>query len=372
MTIEDRVRSSLSRVAEDVQPPVADVDQLRTGALGRRRRTRLAILAAAAVVATAALVAPQLARSTPQPVKPVPESRGAVWYDDAGLHHGGTVVDLAIDTAPVSLVLVQGGVLYCDDHTADIWYQPWHGRPHIIGHSEPSPNVIPVGPASDPQGTTAAWFDSETLIMYDTEHGKELARAHEPESRTPGGFRQNAMGNLIYYVDPDRVVWSNGSRVFSYDRASGATTVVGSSPGDTPALEDVGDGLSASTVDHGNRNLVVRDDAGQVVFSGPTLSGPVEFSPDGRYVAAIDDGAPQGTRYGPTVGDLTTGDTSDPPQSNTTYPYIGWAYGHTLMYLSFEQADGFDDFSGTLVTYDPRTQRAVTLPHRGTVVIPGT
>ena len=230
MSIEERIHGSLVAVADDITPPLADVNGIRAGAQRRRRRTRVGVVAAvAALIALSALV-PGLARSKPQPTTPFGTLPGAVWYDADGLHHGATVRPLAIDDAPLSLALVRDGVLYCDPATRMVWYQPWVGRSSAVGHSMKESqyvNGICLGPAGDPDGTTAAWFDHGQLVMYDTATGATKQLGRQPE---PALFRENTDGNRVFYVDADRVVWSARPGILSYDVNTNTTTVLWDSP----------------------------------------------------------------------------------------------------------------------------------------------
>ena len=186
----------------------------------RRRRIGIATVVTAAVALL--LLVPRLL-GTPEagPPTDLPGSvpNGAVWADADGLHLGHRVIALPFNAQErlcgeglfgrcspfTSLALVSGGVVY--DHAHRIWYQPWSGKPTVIGEADDARrrqtgNNLRWGPPGDPDGTTAAWFDGTELVMYDTASGTGLARAGQPAGSLPGPVRENGHGNYIVRSPP--------------------------------------------------------------------------------------------------------------------------------------------------------------------------
>jgi len=292
----------------------------------------------------------------------------AVWYDAAGLHHGTSVRPVAIDGPPVSLALVTDGVVYEEAGSLDIWYQPWSGTPRRIGSGTIQGSRLFIGPGSDPRGTTAAWFDGDTLVMYDTGRGVEIARKPQPERR-PSLDYENAMGSRIEYVDANRVVWmARTGSTFSFDRRSGSVTRLSREVMGQPYFVDVFPGLRAANANDERypEVLLTRDD-GKLVFHGGVGYDAARFSPDGRYLAVIDEPAESGF-YAPAVVDTRTGQRSVPVRS-TRYPWMGWAYDDTLMYLQ-QDPDDRHWGRGSLRVYDARTHRTTAVDSPGDVVLP--
>jgi hypothetical protein len=382
VSVEDSIRRTLVATASSVETPSIDLALLRSRAVraSRRRRAATAVVAVVAVVLMVLLLPRTFVRGDhPQPIGPPKEPHSirtgvanAVWYDAAGLHHGDTVVDLAPGVTPWSLALVQDGVLYRDGGSSDIWYRPWSGKARVVGQSAatPSGSGVALGPGSDAQGTTAAWFDDDDLVMYDTDTGAEIARKSQP-GRLPLVNRENAMGTRIDYVDRERVVWSAGDGgIYSFDRPSGAVTELGRYTTGQPYVVDVVPGLRA-TNSNGRQLAEVRltTEDGTLLYHGGVGTDPFRFSPDGRYLVVIAEptAASPAASYGPVVVDTESGRPAVPMKSRT-YPWIGWSYGHTLMYLQQRKEDEFG--AGRLVVYDATTHKARYVATRGTVVLP--
>src|ERR1700712_2557559 len=346
--------------------------------MGRSRRTAVQATAAVVVVLIGVLLwqrgvvgadvprdtTPRLSAKAPV-TGPAPAD--AVWYDAAGLHHGATVRPIAIDTPPVSLALVRGGVVYEEEGSLEIWYQPWSGGPRRIGTGTYLGSELFIGPGSDARGTTAAWFDRETLVMYDTARGAVLARKREPDRRPTLNY-ENAMGSRIDYVDRNRVFWTTQTVVYSFDRRSGSTRVVSRQAQGAPYLIDLVPGLRATNAnDERYPEVLLTRDGGKLVFHGGVGYDPIRFSPDGRYLVVIEEPAESGV-YAPLVVDTRTGRRVVPVRS-TTYPWVGWAYGHTLMYLQ-QDPDERHWGRGNLITYDARTRAVQHVTSPGDVVLP--
>ena len=110
-----------------------------------RRPTTMTVSAAVVVVLLAVLLWQRVvagadeprasARTTPATPATGPAPPAAVWYDDAGLHHGDTVRPVAIDTPRGGVWLLQPGIYDIDAGTHD---QPsrvtvFEGSAHFVG-----------------------------------------------------------------------------------------------------------------------------------------------------------------------------------------------------------------------------------------------
>jgi hypothetical protein len=355
MNVDERIRTTLTLEAGSVTPPGLDLTALRTraGQVRRRQRTLGVTLAAAAVAAAVGigvlLVPHPSSEPTPAPRPPKAVATGtppstAVWYDADGLHRGTRVYAVPGTAAPISIALVRGGAVYLVPSTLHIRYQPWHGVARDLGHGSREAGWL-LGPGSDPEGSTAAWFDGPDLVMYDTARHTEIARVPEPGRRVMP-YYENEFGTRFHYVDGRRVVWdAQDGRTLGYDRVTGRTTTV------TPRSSD---GQSPDVTRAG----------GTLRVSGASGNGPVRFSPDGRYLVSLDD---TGAAVTPVV-EAADG-TSWRAVASTTDASVGWGYGHTLMYLQSGGTGQFDD-PAPLLVYDARTRQVVAVEHRGEVILP--
>jgi hypothetical protein len=311
----------------------------------------LAAAAVAAAVGIGVVLVPHpSSEPTPAPRPPKAIALGtppstAVWYDADGLHHGTRVYAVPGTAAPISIALVRGGAVYLVPSTLHIRFQPWRGPARDIGRGSRESGWL-LGPGSDPDGTTAAWFDGRDLVMYDTARGAELARVAESGRRVMP-YYENEFGTRFRYVDSRRVVWdSQDGDTVAFDRATGRTRTL------SPAS-----GLG--------RSPDVTWDHGSFVFSSTQGSGPVRFSPDGRYIVSLER---TGTVVAPHI--VGTDDhTSWHAVGSTTDASVGWGYGHTLMYLQSGGTGQFDA-PAPLLVYDAATRRAVAIEHRGEVILP--
>lgn len=384
MNVDQRIRTTLTLEAGSVSPPELDLTELRVQAGRVRRRHRVtAVSVAAAAVAAAVGIGVVL---TPHPASdPSPAPRpdvirvptgapppGAVWYDADGLHHGTQVYAVPGTAAPISVALVRDGAVYLVPSTLHIRYQPWDGPAHDIGRGAREANWL-LGPGSDPEGSTAAWFDGRDLVMYDTTRGVEVARVAEP-GRPVMPYYENEFGTRFRYVDDRRVVWdARHGGVLMFDRATGRTTTVGRMTPHAPAPYSVDwrPGLRAwSGQAQGGAAVLTRAD-GTVLFSGARGNGPVRFSPDGRYLVTLDHPTTEGSAASAAEPVLVdTGDGSSwRPVTSTSDASVGWGYGHTLMYLQSGGTGQFDA-PAPLLVYDAQTRHLVAVDHRGEVILP--
>jgi hypothetical protein len=392
MTIEDRIRTAAHQVADEVEPPTLDIDLVRRRAHAGRRRKVVIAAAVAATVAVCLLVprllgspssAPDPVDRPPGPVDPPPGqvSRSApVWADADGLHLDNRVLDLKIDpqggpacglepacTGISSLALVDSGVVYGDQESRQVWYQPLRGPAKEIGEGSVG------GPAGDPDGTTAAWFDGTELVMYDTATGTELARATPPreengpaedEFTQPSPQRENAHGNLILEVDSEQVTWLAPAGRFHFDRRSAHTSLL---PVDDANL-DIHEGRLAIQNDDSTATEVFSSAGDTTLKVEPgRLIGPLRFGADGRYLAGVN----ERDGYGVTVADTVTGELFI-PQYDDYYPWIGWGYGDTLMVIQDHEGtdDGNPNDKSQLLACDVSEQTCQRLNRRGAMTLP--
>lgn len=251
---------------------------------------------------------------------------GAVWYDLDGLHHGDEVVRTAVPLffydLPGALALVRSGALYDDLRTHDVWFHPWDGDPRVVGHDSVG------GPAGDPAGDVAAWFEGTELVVYDTAAAAVISRTteapvlEEPFRAYIGGF-EHVSGNGFMHVSAEEVVWRSSTGTYRLDVGTGTSTLLlDSSPTTDPRLEDVHDGTRVWG-DYQDPGLTV-EIAGdrQVLFTG--VEPPGRLSPDGSFVAAPwRDGDSRGAAF----VDVRTGRSWVVAGENWN-AWISWSYGH--------------------------------------------
>lgn len=244
--------SRLDRLASAAADELLDTTATETNTLARRadldrlrRNRRGARLTAVATVMVAVLTVLFVqgnfsTDSDPQPMEPVPGidiGDVPVWYDDAGLHRGNVVeptpIELrqhAVDAGKVdgvdgALALVRTGAVYLDPATGDVWFHPWGGDPHIVGHNSEE------GPGADPNGDTAAWFEGYELVVYDTAVGREISRTWQTLTVSDCNFLcgEHFQGNRFLQVSTERVVWAggpSGDKTYNYDVSTQRTSVV--------------------------------------------------------------------------------------------------------------------------------------------------
>jgi len=384
MTIEERIRISAHRIADEIDPPALDIDLIRRRVHAGRRR--IGIVAAVAATIAVCLLVPRLLgypSTAPPPVDRPPGQvtpAGAVWADNDGLHVGDTVLDFPFDLttwcgssdpcrALPSIAPVREGVAFLED--GKVWYQPWTGSPTVIGEGveegegvqdQDDPNGQPAG---DPDGTTVAWFDDAELVMFDTATRTELARA--TQQNQPEVQRENAHGNFILEVTPDGVTWlagtgETGGNLHHFDRRSEQTTS--------------GSGFDGVDVHAGQAAIQDRAGATEVFAPGGKsilrleprqLISPLRFNADGRYLAGITDR----DHHPAVVADTRTGEIFIPPGEDF-YPTIGWGYGDTLMQI--QEVEGTDDGNehdrNKLLACDISDRSCQQLPHHGPIALP--
>ena len=374
MTIEDRIRISAHLVADEVDPPTLDIDLVRRGAHAGRRR-RAGIVAAVAATVAVCLLVPRLLGSpstAPDPVDrppgPVVPS-GSVWADADGLHLGNRVFDLAIDSQsspcagdPVcspftSLALVGRGVVYGDIESRRVWYQQPRGPARLIGEGSQ------LGPAGDPDGTTAAWFDGTELVMFDTATGRELSRTTQGVGPYPQ--RENAHGNLILDVSSEAVTWL-GQWLYRFDRVSGNTSQMrgglsGARGGVT--VGDVHAGWVARQNDSGFTEVISRSGDTTLKLESDLLTRPLRFNADGRYLAGIN----ERDGHGVNVADTRTGEVLVPWRKEF-YPWIGWGSGDTLMVI--QDIDNPDEGTDQLLACDVSERSCQRINYKGVITLP--
>jgi len=138
-----------------------------------------------------------------------------------------------------------------------------------------------------------------------------------------------------------------------------------------PYVVDWRPGLRAWSANDDFQAAVLTRADGTELFTGSNGTGPVRFSPDGQYLATLDDttgdtGASDAAA--PLIVDTTDG-SSWRLVTSATGASVGWGYGHTLMYLQSGGTGQFDD-QAPLLVHDPAARRVVAVEHRGEVVLP--
>jgi hypothetical protein len=270
--LEARLRTALGGDAL-----VAAPDDLADTVRSRHRRQRLSQLAVTAgslalvtiiVTATAFVGSRDVsAPESPLSAPPALVTGVPVWYDAAGLHRGDQVVQTAVKLFQARgeilsvLALVRTGALYVDPVKHDVWFQPWNGRPRVVGQHSLS------GPGGDRQGDVAAWFEGDELVVYDTARGAEISRTTQAPvldhafREYVGGY-EHVVGNGFMHVSAEEVVWRSEAGTHRLDVATGTSRLLRQGPPTAnPRLEDVDNGTrvwgdyrtSALTVEIGGR-----------------------------------------------------------------------------------------------------------------------
>ncbi len=229
-----------------------------------------------------------------------------------------------------------------------------------------------MGPAADPTGSTAAWFEGSDLVMFDTATGQELARADQsttmpsaPGTRSRSGNRiLEVTGNLILDVTPDRVYWW-GEVLYRFDLTTGKTTTVSPQATNVSTL-DYADVRScciapfAVTSDEVT-STISPSSAIMHTFEVGELVQPLFFNADGSYLAALN---VDGDELRAAVANVMT-DEIFYPSPQHSYPSIGWGYGNTLMVY---EATGRRDEQ--LLACDVSNQSCQPMEHTGPVMLP--
>lgn len=317
----------------------------------RRTATVTGAVTTAAVIAVVAVTTLGDDASEPSPAPPPSETPSLgvevgdvpVWYDAAGLHRGHVVEQTAIPLGPSSrgdnalLTLVRTGALYFDRRAGEVWLHPWGGRPRVVGTSW-------SGPSGDPESDTAAWFEGDEIVVYDTAAGQEVVRMTAPEVRAHNQMEHINSGNGFLRVSSDEVAWLTKTPVQTVVRLDLDTLEisehVGARPEEGEFLVDLyGEVEAWSSSNTEGIDLFDPDDFAQYL----TLEPMARFSPDGRFLLAAS-AAPHGI----SVLDLDSGRTDRMPERSAYYAWLSWSYGHTAV-ISLRT---FDGGSGLLLACD--------------------
>jgi hypothetical protein len=387
MKLDDRLTRAAHHVADRVSVPEVDLAAVRSRARANRRRD-LAVAVGAALVAVTvvgtALVGGRTAERTApaDPPTPGPTPHGAVWYDRDGLHHGNLVDKAAVDLDPRRnpsaaagvLALVRGGAVYRDPTGDDVWFHPWDGEPHIIGHAV-------TGPGGDPESDVAAWFEGDELVVYDTALAQEISRTTEEPIVAMGGFEHAKDGNGFLHVSAEEVVWrfqdestrardARGAGVYRLDLATGVSTMIAESPLSQDGvrfgvtfLEDVHDDI---------RVLVSMDDGyGMTVetSNGPPLELPGledigRLSPDGSFMLSPSN---HHRGHGIAIIDMRSGERWNVlGEKQESYGWISWSYDNLAV------IEVHDDLGtpARLLACEAATRSCEELTFRGRPVLP--
>lgn len=338
MTLDQRLTHAVHHVADRVTVPEVDLDAIRSTA--RTNRRRVVAVAVTAAVAALIVVGTGLVGgrevSAPEPVDPVRPPGvvpvGAVWYDAAGLHHGDVVEQTAVELFETDaeggksgvLALVRGGALYLDPATDDVWFHPWEGEPRVVGQGSAT------GPAGDPDGDVAAWFEGSELVVHDTARDRELSRTTQTPVLDLATWEQVG-GNGFRHVSAEEVVWRSAHRMHRLDLATGRSSIVGeglSQPSN--GSEDL-HGSTRVSHDFEASTLVVGVD-GEQERRLPALGPSVELSSDGSFLLAPGD-SDTADANATAVVDVRSGERWDLPGGDHGYPALAWAYGDVALVL---------------------------------------
>jgi hypothetical protein len=316
----ERLHTIASGFEMQAAPPDDDVQR------GRRRRRRHRALASGAAGLTVVLVVGVTAavgereRTSSDDLGPVEPSVVVagdvpVWYDDEGLHRGDVVEATPVEIE--ALALVRTGALYLDPRTDEVWFHPWGGKPHVVGH-----NSL-VGPGGDPFGDTAVWLDGDELVIYDTAVGRERSRTPERHAITTCneemcGEHYRARNGFIQ-VTPDHISWNGGNGVYRHDVLAGATSLYPSRTPKRGALLDMHDDIEILADYRNGSEAVILRVPGRAEQRYPQLEPRVRLSPGGEYALAVRHD------HAGAIIDTGTGELWTMPVKG--YPWIAWSYG---------------------------------------------
>lgn len=308
-----------------------------------------------------------------------PGSAAPVWWDADGLHRGDLVEPTAVPlrtteatiggAATRHLALVRTGALYRDHRDGRVWFHPWGSPPRVVGRS------TAAGPGGDPEGDTAAWFDGDELVVYDTVRDEVLSRTREPVAVSDRAeyVEHVGHGNGWVHVSPTQVVWRYGGDA-SYAVAR-RDLVAGASQ--SPWRPRPSAGAARRFVDLSNHTAVwvagrAHEGLGAFAYDSDETEGttaidavleyPGRLSPDGWWLltAELDDGA-----HGVAFTDLRSGETWK-PFDEATYAFFSWAYGDVAVMRTQRQVG---DGHWLLTSCSASTRSCVELPTAGDVVV---
>lgn len=355
MNLDDVMRTSINQISRSIEPPLPNALEIRRRA--RRERSRRLVVggtAAAAVLAATAVGVWQFGGPTghPSPSSPSPTTStsasipgprgvaGAVWYSAGVLHDGTKSFPISGEVA-TNLAVVAGGVLY-GDNTGQVIYQHSDGSSVVVGRD------APLGPAGNPTGDIAVWFEQTPghtdLVVYDLRIGRVAARAdlgrlhvQTPESMV--GLQQPPVLFVGDAQSADGVVYFEAERsVWRYDWALGAkrpTRVDRTASGNRTAsrVSDVARDMWAVT-GPGRNEMTFESDDGTVLSSHSPLEPDGSLSSDGHYYVGYSGGLT-------VVVDTQTG-ASRPLQLRGGSFAMGvtWARGHTVVLQSPDLSSG--------------------------------
>ena len=238
-----------------------------------------------------------------------------VWFDARGLHRGDVVERTPVEIGR-ALALVRSGAVYLDPATGDVWFHPWGGDPRVVGHDSAA------GPGGDPNGDVAAWFDGSALVVYDTAAGREISRTEQRRHVVADGAGGDHYppGNGFRQVSAERVVWTDGPRLYSHDLRTRRTSAVRASR--KRHVVDVHDEVEVLGV----RGALALRAPALAEKRYPALESHVRLSPSGNYVLAV-----EGTdaRHAAAIVDTRTGELWRVPRNE--YPWIAWSYGDVAL-----------------------------------------
>lgn len=384
MSIDDRARSAGSRTVT-IFDESTNVDYSYDRLVARRRTQRRNHMVALVATLTAVVLAVVFVQSNlsadsePQPMEPPPGleiGNVPVWYDDAGLHYGDAVDQTAVPlTAAFSLV--RTGALYQDQRSKEIWFHPWGGEPRVIGRD--SGGWPAYGPGSDPSGDTAAWFEGDELVVYDTVATQELARVRTARVSGPRVAEHVPWSNGFMQVSSDAVVWASDAepdRVFRLDLQTQEITEIYGPGGSwvergfsvVQRLEDVHDEIQLWSwgLGRGAGGLTIRVPGSKDLKFPDLEQGIGRISPDGSFLLAV------AKDHRTAFVNLDNGDSFPlPEEGKNSYPWISWSYGSTALIILDRGKTGQNvGINDSLIACNPIDRECKQLPSVGHVVRP--
>ena len=355
MNIEEVVRTSMDRMAGDLQPTMPDPAALRARVNRRSRIRSAAAIGLAAAVAAGVIVGVAELRDQNEPTPPANQGIGsvdtAIWMVDGVLHIGDRQYpqDKTITTA---LAPVQGGAVY-GAAGDEIVYQPLVGPAQVIATD------AKWGPAADPDSDLVAWLawskpdGRYDLWLYDIGRGSEIT-AMPLEAELTG--RDNPFGdNPLTPIE-----WVG-------DNPKGGYTVLFAGADDGPRRTDLKANGGGTVREFGSPVydmtldvLADADQENQITFTAPAGSdiSSVDgvraeggLSHDGAYFAGLNSSGEGGAIA---VVDTQTGQTRyiDAPEGSAP-SHLSWASDHTLMFLAPNTDD--ESTSGSVYACDADT-----------------
>lgn len=366
-----------------------DEDVTRSPSAGQeemapRRRMAMAVAAAAALSVmggTSCTLLADGATDSSSDLSPssTPPPTGAdgvpVWYDADGLHRGDLVLPTSVPLRQGTsvwspLTLVRSGALYVDRARREMWLQPWDGKARVVG------SEVTTGPGGDPAGDTAAWFEGDELVVYDTAGGRVLQRIDLPSGRRqlPAPAMHLPAATFVEVSD-DRVTWlTDHNGALSVTVATGELGELDAHEASGAVLVDAVAGREVLSTGHADlpqsSSVAVRSEGGRRLELPDLEAGTGRLSPDGTLLLAVTEES-SGHRAvtidvtGVVRTDLRGGEADDVPLT------LAWSYDDTVLMLRQTFVGGEPDpDSSSLQACDAVSGTCSPVATRGLVVLP--